>query len=159
MSVNDLAERNAAIVAAWLDGSSSGQIASRFGVTRNVVMGVVHREKSRVIRAGGEFKSSREIEKQERTPRPRQSKVVEATAPVAVAAAGVVAVIAKRAVAPAPIRLDLSGGGRWVPLLETKTHSCRWSDDGRLFCNAEGHPWCDEHHRRAYTPYHRKHAA
>ena len=47
---------------------------------------------------------------------------------------------------------------RWVPILNTRFHSCRYTDDqhNRLFCNAPGYPWCNEHRAVVFTGTARK---
>ena len=152
----------------WADGLSASQIASRLGgVTRNAVIGKVHR-----LGLAGRATTSRS-----RTPRPRnrvshlplrptrvqyrthgntalKPVFVPVEQPV-VALTVVPAVVQEFSVVPAALRVDL---------LDLREHMCRWpigdpQDENFHFCGqqkAAGISYCDHHARAAFQPVARR---
>jgi hypothetical protein len=56
---------------------------------------------------------------------------------------------ADKHVAPiAPVQISVNG--RWVALVHAGAQTCRYTEDGKLFCNATGFPWCEEHRDVVY---------
>lgn len=152
----------------WADGLSASQIANRLGgVTRNAVIGKVHR-----LGLAGRATTSRS-----RTPRPRnrvshlplrptrvqyRTNGNAALKPVfvpveqpTVALTIVPAVVVQEQVAPSVLR---------VGLLDLRENMCRWpigdpQDDGFHFCGcvkAPGISYCDNHARQAFQPVARR---
>lgn len=136
----------------WMDGLSASQIASQCGVTRNAVIGKVHR-----LNLSGRAKPAAP------TPRPKKTRPPAPTRPVR-QPARLPAVKA----APAARRLDLTVPierlvvplGAKVPLLGLDEKMCRWPsgdprDAGFGFCGHERFglmSYCEYHARIAYTP-------
>jgi GcrA cell cycle regulator len=149
-------ERVSTLKKLWLDGQSASQIAKQLGggVTRNAVIGKVHR-----LGLSGRAAPSQPARPAFKAPRPaRPAAQAMPSAPRRV--------IAGRAGAarPARGRLRLAAG---VPaeepgsatVLTLGAHMCKWpigdpSTDGFTFCgrrSSEG-PYCVEHARVAYQP-------
>ncbi|HEY5105254.1 MAG TPA: GcrA family cell cycle regulator [Caulobacteraceae bacterium] len=131
----------------WLDGLSASQVAKQLGgVTRNAVIGKVHR-----LGLSGRATPSQPTRTTFKSPRPaRPMAAAPQRRPTERRA---VAVIAPR---PAPF-VEMSGT---ATVLTLGAHMCKWpigdpSTDDFSFCGrragAEG-PYCVEHARVAYQP-------
>ncbi len=146
----------------WLDGLSASQIAAQLGdgITRNAVIGKVHR-----LGLSGRGSPTRAA--RPRTRRPRQP-----SAPKRMPTSGNAALKAKTAVSPArrsepalePIRLvDIPVGER-IGILSLTEKTCRWplgdpGSDEFCFCGQtpqDGTPYCDYHASIAYQPAHER---
>ncbi len=133
----------------WLDGLSASQIAKQLGgVTRNAVIGKVHR--LGLSGRAAPSQPARPVFKAPRAPRPAMA-------------------------APAPRRLDTPMMAAPQPLyrpeepgtatvLTLGAHMCKWpigdpSTDGFTFCGrrmGDDGPYCIEHARVAYQPQQKK---
>jgi GcrA cell cycle regulator len=151
----------------WADGLSASQIASRLGgVTRNAVIGKVHR-----LGLAGRATTSRS-----RTPRPRNRVSHLPLRPTRVqyrthgnAALKPVYMPVEQptvalAIVPSVVReLDVPSALR-VDLLDLREHMCRWpigdpQDEQFHFCGrhkASGISYCDHHARQAFQPVTRR---
>ena len=140
-------ERVESLKKLWLEGLSASQIAKQLGgVTRNAVIGKVHR-----LGLSGRAAPSQPQRSVFRAPRPARAPV--AAAPVA------------RRPAPAPIAAPTQVALREEPgsatVLTLGAHMCKWpigdpSTDEFSFCGRrtggdEG-PYCREHAQIAYQP-------
>jgi hypothetical protein len=134
------AELKAEIVALWNKGYSALKVAVQLNLSRNAVIGIVHRmkakgyevrsEKPSVVAKAKKTRVRARVQKQIQT----QKQQITLYKPKA----------AEKHAAPiAPVQT--STDGRWVSLAETGDHTCRYTQDGKLFCNATGFPWCEKH--------------
>ena len=149
----------------WGEGLSASQIATRLGmgVTRNAVIGKVHR-----LNLSGRAQQPRSIAP--RAPRKQREPSLAGSGMPSMPTAGSNALkpmlraeAAPRPAAlpePKPVRLvDLSRGGR-VTILHLSEKTCKWpiGDPGAedfCFCGhgpRDGSPYCEYHARLAYQP-------
>lgn len=138
-------ERVEQLKSLWADGLSASQIARALGgVTRNAVIGKVHRLglAGRAAPAPSEHARVAATPARPAAPRPAEPKPV---------------------VAEDPIRLE---DGKFATVLTITDHMCRWpigdpSDADFHFCGRKtkpGSPYCDVHARMAYQPQQPRHA-
>ena len=133
----------------WQDGLSASQIAKQLGgVTRNAVIGKVHR--LGLSGRAAPSKPARPVFKAPRPSRPTQApstprRIAE---PIAAAPASPL---------PAPRIIDEGPGSATV--LTLGAHMCKWpigdpASDDFTFCGRRGAdgPYCSEHARVAYQP-------
>lgn len=123
-------ERETTLKKLWLDGLSCSQIAKQLGgVTRNAVIGKIHR-----LGLNGRAEPSRPTLKAPRPPRPVTTKPVRAAAP------------------------QVSAAPQSAPVQTLGAHMCKWpigdpASDGFTFCgrrSGEVGPYCREHAQVAY---------
>ena len=139
-------ERVESLKRLWLDGLSASQIAKQLGgVTRNAVIGKVHR--LGLSGRAAPSQPTRPVFKAPRPPRP----VSAAPAPRRIEAAPAT---------PAPVPTVYVEEPGSATVLTLGAHMCKWpigdpSSDGFTFCGrrtgADG-PYCVEHARVAYQP-------
>ena len=127
----------------WLDGLSASQIAKQLGgVTRNAVIGKVHR--LGLSGRAAPSQPARPVFKAPRPPRPAHTPAPRR-------------VEAVHAPTPAPVFYVEEPGSATV--LTLGAHMCKWpigdpATDNFTFCgrrSADG-PYCNEHARMAYQP-------
>jgi len=148
----------------WSDGLSASQIASKLGgITRNAVIGKVHR-----LGLSGRGSPSRTSRPRSR--KPRQSAPAAGTATVTqFPTAGATALKpevqaqaapeTRPAPKPSPVR-EVAPSGKRVDILHLSERTCRWpigepGSEEFCFCGAmpkAGLPYCEHHARIAYQP-------
>jgi GcrA cell cycle regulator len=150
-------ERVESLKKLWLDGLSASQIAKQLGgVTRNAVIGKVHR-----LGLSGRAAPSQPARPVFKAPRP--ARPAATAMPIARRAPSVVEPTPAAASEPAPQLPALAGRveERGVAtVLTLGAHMCKWpigdpSTDDFSFCgrrSADEGPYCVEHARVAYQP-------
>jgi GcrA cell cycle regulator len=147
-------ERVAALKKLWLDGLSASQIAKQLGgVTRNAVIGKVHR-----LGLSGRAAPSQPQRPVFKAPRPARPAVTAQPAQRRVEPATPVP-----AAPPAPTYFRAEEPGS-ATVLTLGAHMCKWpigdpASDGFSFCGrrtGEDGPYCIEHARVAYQPQQKK---
>lgn len=152
------------ILKLWAEEIKGQEIADRLGVTRNVVMGIVHRARKAAdkrdlapvaLRETNQFKPKDPT--QPKAPKaPKAKPRGKAHTPPRVAPVWVRT--------PDPVLFATPTEG--VPLMDLKSHHCRWVTDKRapfaerhsqaVFCGAHvvkpGSSYCAEHHGLVYPP-------
>lgn len=150
----------------WSEGLSASQIAKQLGgVTRNAVIGKVHR-----LGLSGRATPSRPPQRRVTTPKPTQARVAKPSAPAqAKPAAKIAATSAKPAAVPAvaervapsvPVEAQPLPNGEYATVLTLKDSMCKWpigdpADATFRFCGRKsqpGHAYCDAHASMAYQP-------
>ncbi len=143
----------------WADGLSASQIAKQLGgVTRNAVIGKVHR-----LGLSGRAKPSNPAKKAARKPTaPRARTSARTKTPSAPRAPR--SVVAPRP-APPPIEAKPMANGEFATILTITEHMCKWpigdpSTSEFRFCGRKTEdkeePYCTAHSRVAYQPSRRR---
>ena len=136
----------------WADGLSASQIAKQLGgVTRNAVIGKVHR-----LGLSGRAKPSRPVK---RAPRQTTARTRPATP-----AAPRMPRRAPPAPAPVPLEAKQLPDGKYATILTITEHMCKWpigdpSTSEFRFCGRgtdKADPYCKAHSQLAYQPARRR---
>jgi GcrA cell cycle regulator len=146
-------ERVETLKTLWLDGLSASQIAKQLGgVTRNAVIGKVHR-----LGLSGRATPSQPAKATFKPPRP--ARPISAAPPLARRPAAPQPEAHRPAPAPEPLpdRIEEPGG---ATVLTLGRHMCKWpigdpSSTEFTFCgrrSADERPYCVEHAKLAYQP-------
>jgi GcrA cell cycle regulator len=131
----------------WGDGLSASQIAHKLGgVTRNAVIGKVHR-----LGLSGRATPSRPSRRTAKPATARPARAMPATS---------VAAPRPAAPPPAPLEPAMLPSGEFATVLTLGSHICKWpigdpDDSSFRFCGRHagtGSPYCDAHARVAYQP-------
>lgn len=139
----------------WKQGLTTGEIGKRLGVSKNSIVGKVHRlqldaRPSPIKKKEEEPQITEEIQAKEPEIKSKpdkkvaepEVKVVEKTAP--------------KTISPAPIEKKTNG---YVRLTDLDNHTCRWpigdpKDENFHFCGKKvriGQTYCEEHSALAYV--------
>ena len=126
------------VIKMWNEGYTSGDIAWTLKVTRNSIMGTIHRAQ----------KVGLAIKKDPyHPPKPKIVKEEPVKKPVAVKPKVVKKVVAKPKKKP---------NVNYKTLMELGPHDCRWVVGEGYFCGAysesQQRPWCEQHHKIVYVP-------
>ncbi|MFN3228244.1 MAG: GcrA family cell cycle regulator [Asticcacaulis sp.] len=154
-------ERVATLKKLWLEGHSASQIAKQLGgVTRNAVIGKVHR--LGLSGRAAPSQPARPLFKPARPARPAAAAAPSAPIVAAQPAARRAEPLARPVPVSVPAILDEGPGTATV--LTLGAHMCKWpigdpATDEFTFCgrrSCEGSPYCVEHARLAYQPQQKK---
>jgi GcrA cell cycle regulator len=144
----------------WLDGLSASQIAKQLGgVTRNAVIGKVHR-----LGLSGRAAPSQPARPAFKAPRPARPAVTTVPAPRRAAPTQGRDAAAVAVAAPAPPATPRIEERGVATVLTLGAHMCKWpigdpATDDFSFCgrrSTDEGPYCVEHARVAYQPHHGK---
>ena len=136
----------------WSEGLSASQIAKQLGgVTRNAVIGKVHR-----LGLSGRATPSRPARRTVKPSRPRTTAANPAPAPAAARPAPSAPV----ASAPAPVEPAVLPSGDFATVLTLRDSMCKWpigdpASTAFRFCGRKtdgGHAYCTAHSDMAYQP-------
>ena len=142
----------------WAEGLSASQIAKKLGgVTRNAVIGKVHR-----LGLSGRAKPSR----------PKKVASVKSSTPrkrAATAKRRSIKTLSRPAApvappAPPPLEAKPMANGEYATIMTIRDHMCKWPigdpmDDDFRFCgrkNKKDEPYCEAHCNVAYQPSRRR---
>lgn len=151
-------DRVAVLKKLWAEGHSASQIAKQLGgVTRNAVIGKVHR-----LGLSGRATPSRPVKRPPRLARPKPRIMpdgsVKAPAGAAADRAETLKPSEKNAMIAAMPPLELSDGEA-ATILTIRDSMCKWPigdpvDPKFAFCGrkSEGGPYCKEHAKLAFQP-------
>lgn len=149
------------VIKAWNGGRSSGRIAAITGFTRNAVVGIVSRARAKGAPVRQESEPRRKPRRIGNVGRPPGTppKAVS-LAPVRIEAGHGVnhdtrhKLVRLRDLPPvAPLAaLAQPSDGLWVELTVAGAKNCRYTEDGRLFCNRPGFPYCAGHRAVTHLP-------
>lgn len=152
-------ERIVALRKLWAEGHSASQIAKQLGgVTRNAVIGKVHR-----LGLSGRATPSRPVKRPPRLARPKPNFPAERSviaAPEAEPAQEAVRpAIVQRPAVPATLPPALTADGAPATILTLRDSMCKWpigdpADPKFAFCGrkSECGPYCAEHATLAFQP-------
>ena len=138
----------------WAEGLSASQIAAKLGgVTRNAVIGKVHR-----LGLSGRAKPSRpSIKRARATRKPRARVVSKPRAPRMPAQPPALP-------PPPPLEAKPMANGEYATIMTIRDHMCKWpigdpSDSDFRFCGRkikDSEPYCEAHCNVAYQPSRRR---
>lgn len=133
------------IVKMWNEGLTGGQIAGTLQLSRNTVMGKITRLRAK----GVQLRSIEDdvLNKKEHAPKTLKS-INKRRNPKAFIYKPTKVEVVEPPIAP-PVEIDTNK--RWVNLADTGFKTCRYTYDGKTFCNAEGFPYCEEHIKLVYA--------
>ncbi len=139
----------------WAEGLSASQIAKKLGgVTRNAVIGKVHR-----LGLSGRATPSRPRKATSKTSTPRARKTSAPSAPRTPRP-----IVAAATPPPPPLEAKPLPTGEYATILTIRDHMCKWpigdpSSSEFRFCGRrvkESEPYCEAHCSVAYQPSRRR---
>lgn len=160
-------DRVATLTKLWADGLSASQIAKELGgVTRNAVIGKVHRlglsgrakPSSPARKAAARKTAARKGTRPSASPKPKPKVTRTPSAPRAPRVA------AQAPTPPPPLEAKLQADGSFATILTITEHMCKWpigdpGTDNFRFCGRHTdpeEPYCVAHSRVAYQPSRRR---
>lgn len=137
----------------WLDGLSTSEIAKKLGISKNSVVGKVHR----LSLSGRPSPIKKKEEEIERAAAARAKKIKETQAKEALAVEieeETITVSVEKPATKAAVRAD-----NLIRVTDLDSHTCRWPlgdprDENFHFCGKKvrtGQTYCDEHSAIAYV--------
>ncbi len=151
-------ERVAVLSKLWAEGLSASQIAKQLGgVTRNAVIGKVHR-----LGLSGRAKSNKTAQRA-----PRRANTKPHTARIRVSPQTPATREPAKPVRPIPVEAKPLPNGEYASIMTITDHMCKWpigdpSKSNFRFCgraSESGETYCKAHSQLAYQPSRRRGAA
>lgn len=161
------------VVDGWNGGLTAGEISRTHGITRNAVIGILHRARAagvvvevrRLGSRGGEIgrkkvsdvngRPSQLPDTRRRKPKPGMPVLEVPPLRLTTRPEGnwqKRRPPPKLSVVPLPVLAGPSDG-LWVGFMELEDRKgCRYSEDGAKFCNRHGFPYCSDHRAITHPP-------
>lgn len=145
-------KRKKEILAMWSEGKTSGQIATALSISRNQVMGVVHRAQKQGLAARHVYDRSLAVKKPPVARLPTKPPLTT-VAPVKLKKEPE---MPKKPLEPPKSPEEQRHVAKPKRIMALGMHDCRWFVADKLYCGqfAEkpSQPWCKEHWPMVYQP-------
>ena len=146
----DLEKRNREILAMWSKGVTSGDIAKALSISRNQVMGVVHRAQKLGLGTRHAYDRAQAAKK------PRAARLPKAPALTTVAPVKLKKEpeMPKKPLEPPKPPEELRHVAKPKRIMQLGFNDCRWIRPDKLYCGQFAsnpmQPWCKEHRALVY---------
>ena len=146
----ELEKRNREILAMWSKGITSGQIATALSISRNQVMGVVHRAQKLGLVVRHNYDRALAVKKPPVARLPKQPPLTT-VAPVKLKKEPE---MPKKPLEPPKSPEELRHVPKPKRIMDLGMHDCRWILPDKFYCGQfapkPSEPWCKEHRAIVY---------